>query len=129
MRIEVDLEGDVGAIVRLSGRLDASCIPDVRSRVIALLEAPMPGPGAPSDVVVDVADVQIGDAAALGLLLECHRRAVRHGRHLVVVNASERSRRLIRRSRLGRLMEPHPLGEQHGLDRVGATVRDVSVLA
>lgn len=105
MRIDIEVDREIGAVVRLSGRLDARCIPDVRSAVIALLDTPVVTATNPTDVVVDVAEVQIGDAAALGLLLECHRRAVRQGRSLVVINASDRDRRLIRRSRLSRLLD------------------------
>src|SRR5579883_541978 len=62
----------------LAGRLDVSTVADVR---IALHEALDSGSG---DLVVNLAQVEVGDATGLGVLVGAHRRAGRRGRRLVL---------------------------------------------
>ena len=93
---------DDGVRVRIVGRIDASTVADIR---IGLQEVVSGAGGGP--VLVDLADAEIGDATALGLLVEIRRHARRVGCVLHVVEACPRTSRLIRRARLhGLLLAP-----------------------
>ncbi len=59
----------------------------------------------------------MGDTTGFGLIVECQRRARRAGRPMVVVAADDRTRRLLRRARLGSL-----LGTASGPAPVSATL-------
>ncbi|MBR7743714.1 STAS domain-containing protein [Phycicoccus sp. BSK3Z-2] len=95
--------GDALRVV-VEGRLDASTVADIR---IALHEVVAGADGGP--VLVDLAGAEIGDATALGLLVEVRRHARRVGCVVHVVEACPRTLRLLRRARLhGLLVPPHP---------------------
>ena len=86
-------EDESGCHLTLRGRLDVRTVPDLRltlHRVIA---------GGSSPLMLDLAEVQVGDATGFGLLVESVRRAHRAGRPVHVVAADERTRRLLRRGR------------------------------
>ena len=84
--------------VVLSGRLDVSSVADVRA---ALHEAIDLGAG---DLVVDLAGVDWVDATGLGVLLGADRRAKLLGRRIVLRDASPRVRRILRVTRLHRVL-------------------------
>ena len=84
--------------VRLSGTLDVSTVHDVRLAVHAALDD---GTG---DLFVDLRDVEMLDATGLGMLVGAHRRAGRSGRRLVLRNLSPQLERLLRVSRLNRIL-------------------------
>ena len=93
-------EDESGCHLTLRGRLDVRTVPDLRltlHRVIA---------GGSSPLMLDLAEVQVGDATGFGLLVESVRRARRAGRPVHVVAADERTRRLLRRGRLGSVLSP-----------------------
>jgi len=83
-----------GHLVVLTGRLSAGCLADVR---LALLQTVSSGTG---PVHVDLSCAELGDAAAVGLLVEAHQLALRCGRRLVVDAATARSERLLRAVRV-----------------------------
>lgn len=87
-----------GGLVVLRGRLDVSTVGDVRT---ALHEALGTGAG---DLVVDVALVEIADATGLGVLVGAHRRAERLDRRLVLRGVPPRLERLLRATRLHRIL-------------------------
>lgn len=93
---------DDRVLVRLGGRLDRRSAPDVR---IALLRA-ISDSGRP--VLLDLGEAVLGDATALGLLVELRRLALRSGVELRVVAADERTVRLLHRVRLQALLAPMP---------------------
>jgi len=84
--------------VVLSGRLDVSTVHDVRSAIHAALDT---GSG---DLVIDLQDVEMLDATGLGMLVGAHRKAGRAGRRLVLRNLSPQLQRLLRVSRLNRIL-------------------------
>lgn len=91
-------EDAVGCHLVVRGRLDRSSAADVRlslRRVIAAGDTPLH---------VDLGDVVIGDATGIGVLVEGLRCARRARRPMRVVAADERTRRLLRRARLGGLL-------------------------
>ena len=88
--------------VSLSGTLDVSTVHDVRVAVHAALDA---GAG---DLFVDLGDVEMLDATGLGMLVGAHRRAGRSGRRLVLRNLSPQLVRLLRVSRLNRILVVEP---------------------
>jgi anti-sigma B factor antagonist len=93
--------------VRLSGTLDVSTVHDVRLAVHAALDD---GAG---DLFVDLRDVEMLDATGLGMLVGAHRRAGRAGRRLVLRNLSPQLVRLLRVSRLNRILVVEPAASQN----------------
>lgn len=89
-------------VVRLSGTLDVSTVHDVRLAVHAALDD---GTG---DLFVDLGEVEMLDATGLGMLVGAHRRAGRSGRRLVLRNLSPQLVRLLRVSRLNRILVVEP---------------------
>jgi anti-sigma B factor antagonist len=87
-----------GQVVRLSGRLDASTVADVRGPLTRLLDQ---GTG---DLRMDVADLVVADPTGLGLLVGLHRRARSLDRRLVLVDVPDRLDRLIRVTRWHRVL-------------------------
>lgn len=94
-RVE-ELVAGVELVVR--GRLDVASVPVVRD---ALHRAVDVGSG---DLVVHLDQLELHDAAGLGVLLGAHRRARVSGRRLVLVGVPERLERLIRHTRLHRVL-------------------------
>ena len=86
-----------GQEVVIEGRLDVRSAADLR---LALHAAIADGVG---DLYLHLADVEIGDATGLGVLLESHRRARREGRRLVLASITPRTARLLRAARLHRV--------------------------
>ena len=84
--------------VVLSGRLDVSTVHDVRTAIHAALDT---GSG---DLVIDLGAVEMLDATGLGMLIGAHRKAGRGGRRLVLRNLTPQLQRLLRVSRLNRIL-------------------------
>ncbi len=87
-----------GCHVALRGRLDVRTVADLRlplHRVIAEGSTP---------VLLDLGEAHVGDATGFGLIVECLRRSRRAGRPMHIVAADDRTRRLLRRARLGSLL-------------------------
>lgn len=87
-----------GQVLELHGRLDVHAAADAR---LALADAVDSGSG---DLVLDLRDVQAVDATGLGVLVGAHRRAGRGGRTLVLHEAPPAVARLLRRTRLDRVL-------------------------
>jgi len=56
------------------------------------------------DLVLHLADAEIGDATGLGVIVGAHRRAMRAGRRVVLADISPRLERLLRATKLGRVI-------------------------
>ena len=87
-----------GCHVALRGRLDVRTVGDLRlplHRVIAEGSTPL---------LLDLGEAHVGDATGFGLIVECLRRSRRAGRPMHIVAADDRTRRLLRRARLGALL-------------------------
>lgn len=93
--------------VVLSGRIDTRTAPTVRDH---LLQAIDDGVG---DLAVDLSDADIADLTGLAVLVGAYDRARRAERHLVVEAMSPRVARLLRRSRLERLLVPGAADHAH----------------
>jgi anti-anti-sigma factor len=89
---------ETGRLVVLTGRLDVSSVADVR---LALHAAVDDGTG---DLFLDASAVEAIDASGLGVLVGAHRRAGRAGRRLVVAAASIPVLRMLRLTRLDRVL-------------------------
>jgi anti-anti-sigma factor len=97
LNIAISIESP-GTVISLSGRLAAATVADVRSVLVAALEA---GHG---DLVVDLHDVVLVDASGLGVLVGAHRRALRVERRLVLRNIPIRIERLLAVTHLNRVL-------------------------
>jgi anti-sigma B factor antagonist len=87
-----------GCEIALEGRLDARSVADVRAALWAAIDA---GAG---DLVVDVSGVETVDATGLGMLLGADQRAKLAGRRLIFRDAAPRVLRLLRATRLNRVL-------------------------
>jgi anti-anti-sigma factor len=91
-----------GHEVALSGLLDSRSAPGARSALHAAVDD---GTG---ELVVEVSRLEIWDAAGLGVLVGAHRRARRQGRRLLLSGVPPREARLLRATRLDRLLGAVP---------------------
>lgn len=87
-----------GTELRISGRLDGHSASAARSALQKTIED---GVG---DVVVRVPELEIWDASGLGVLVGAQRRARQAGRRLVLTDVSARQLRLLRATRLHRVL-------------------------
>lgn len=86
-------------VLLVRGRLDARSAPDLRQALQQLVDD---GCG---DALVDVAGVVMAEVSTLGLFLEAHRRAERAGRRLVLLDAPAPLGRVLRVTRLDRVLQ------------------------
>ena len=89
-----------GHHVSLRGRLDVHTVPDLRLVLHRIVD------DGGDDLLVDLAECEIGDATGFGVLVECLRRARRGSRSFRIVAAEPRIHRLLRRARLGHVVGP-----------------------
>ena len=87
-----------GQEVSVSGRLDVHTVADVRLALHDVLDR---GTG---DLLVHLAEAEVHDATGLGVIVGAHHHARRSGRRLVLVDISPRLDRLVRASRLHRVL-------------------------
>jgi anti-anti-sigma factor len=87
-----------GDLVILAGRVDASTVSTFRETLHRAVDCGQ-GP-----LVVDLAGVELIDATGLGMLAGTQRRARQAGRHLVLRNVPTRTARLLRVTRLDRVL-------------------------
>ena len=87
-----------GCEVVVCGRLDVHTVADLRARLHEVLDQ---GEG---DLLVHLAGAEVGDATGLGVIVGVHHRARQLGRRLVLVDVSPRLDRLLRASRLNRVL-------------------------
>ena len=88
-----------GQVVRVCGRLDVHSVPDVRAALHAAVDA------GSDELVVHVDDIVVADATGLGVFVGAHRRAQRRGRQLVLRGVPLPAMRLLRVTRLHRVLE------------------------
>jgi anti-sigma B factor antagonist len=91
-----------GQEVTVSGRLDVTSVDEVRLAIHAILDRGV------DDLLVHLAQAEVHDAAGLGVIVGIHHRARRMGRRLVLVDVSPRLDRLLRASRLHRVLARGP---------------------
>jgi anti-anti-sigma factor len=92
------LETVTGQELVITGRLDVHTVADVRLQLHAVVDR---GSG---DLLVHLAEAEVHDATGLGVIVGAHHRARRAGRQLVLVDVSPRLDRLLRASRLHRVL-------------------------
>ena len=92
-----------GHHVSLRGRLDFHTVPDLRMVLHRIVD------DGSDDLLLDLAECEIGDATGVGVIVECRRRARRGSRTFCIVDADPRTHRLLRRARLAHLVGPAPL--------------------
>ena len=95
-----EYQDEHGWHVALRGRVDVRTAADLRLALHRLIAA------GSTPLLLDLAEVHVGDATGFGLIVECQRRARRAGRQVHVVAEDARTQRLLRRARLGSLLGP-----------------------
>ena len=96
------IEISPGQEVSVSGRLDVNTVAVVRLGLQDIMDR---GVG---DLLLHLAGAEIHDATGLGVIVGAHHRARRAGRRLVLVDVSPRLDRLLRASRLHRVLTRGP---------------------
>ncbi len=91
-----------GHELALGGRLDVHTSPAARAALHSALDD---GVG---DLVVRVDRLEIWDAPGLGVLVGAQRRAVKNGRRVVLTGVAPREARLIKATRLHRVLTLDP---------------------
>lgn len=87
-----------GQEVTVDGRIDVRTAADLRLALHAAIA------GASGDLTLHLGEAEIRDATGLGVLVECHHRARREGRRLVLGEVTPRTERLLRATRLARVL-------------------------
>ncbi|GMA20265.1 STAS domain-containing protein [Arsenicicoccus piscis] len=87
-----------GQEVLVRGRLDVRSVAEVRDALHRVL---LSGRG---DLLIHLAEAEVHDSSGLAVVVSVHRRAVALERRLVVVDATPRLERLVRGSRLHRVL-------------------------
>lgn len=95
----------VGQEVTVTGRLDVNSVAEIRMALHDILDR---GVG---DLLVHLANAEVHDATGLGVIVGVHHRARRVGRRLVLVDVSPRLDRLLRSSRLHRVLARAPMDD------------------
>ena len=96
LKVTFSLSGPV-ALIAYRGELEIANAPRVAAQLHALLEA-----GA-HEILVDLTETTFLDCACIGVLVEVAGIAHEHGGRLYVFRAQGQPRKLIERSRLGRV--------------------------
>ena len=91
-----------GVEVVLSGRLDARGAAVARALLHEVVDA---GQG---DLHLHVGELELWDASGLGVLIGAHRKARQAGRRLVLTDVPPRQLRLLRATRLHRVLTVEP---------------------
>jgi anti-anti-sigma factor len=87
-----------GQQVSITGRIDVRNVPDMRQILHEIVDD---GRG---DVLLDLSRAEIGDATALGMIVESYRRARRRARRICITAMTPRTARLLRGARLDRAL-------------------------
>ena len=87
-----------GSEIDISGVLGVQSVADVRAWLGRAIDA---GVG---DLVLHLGDAEVSDATGLGVIVGAHHRARRAGRRLVIADASPRLERLLRATKLNRVI-------------------------
>ena len=95
------VDGEV-ALVRLRGRLDATTVAEARALLHGCVD------GAPHEIVVDLAEVEMLDAAGLAMIVATHELCQQRGHRLVLVEVPPRLCRLLSATRLTRVLSVRP---------------------
>ncbi|MGH3663860.1 MAG: STAS domain-containing protein [Micromonosporaceae bacterium] len=104
MRAPIDMRDggsdgeDTGELVTLVGRIDAHSASQLRERLHRAVD------GGAGMLVLDMSSVELIDATGLGVLVGASRRALRADRQVVLRGAASRLCRLLRVTRLDRLL-------------------------
>jgi anti-anti-sigma factor len=99
--LQIDVEVP-GAHLEFSGRLDSRTAAVARAVLHSALDQ---GQG---DLLLRVSDLEIWDSEGMGVLVGAHSKARRLDRHLVLVDVAPRQERLLRATRVGRLLATRP---------------------
>jgi anti-anti-sigma factor len=91
-----------GQEVAVAGRLDVRTVPELRLALHLILDR---GVG---DLLIHLAEAEVHDATGLGVIVGMHHRARLMGRRLVLVDVSPRLDRLLRTTRLHRVLTRAP---------------------
>ena len=91
---------DDGPMIVITGAIGVHTAADLRADLHEIID------GGRGDLLLDLGGAEIEDTTALGMLLECRRRAERKGRGIRLVAVSPSSARLLRRLALSRQFGP-----------------------
>lgn len=87
-----------GVEMSIVGPLNVHTVSEIRAALARAID------GGIGDLLLHLGTADIGDATGLGVLVGAHHRAERAGRRLVLADVSPRIERLLRGSRLDRVL-------------------------
>jgi anti-sigma B factor antagonist len=88
-------------VLKLSDRLDATCVSQLKDAVQALLEADK------IKILIDLADVDFVDSSGLGTLVTCLRSVTKAGGVFKITSLQENPKMLFQTTRLDRVFDMH----------------------
>lgn len=103
----------LGTGLKVSGRVGGANVADLRQELLSGVEKTT------GDFTLDVQGLIVTDRCVLGTVLEAHRRAERQERKLLLVNVSAELGRMLRRTRLDRILHVQQVLELEPLALAG----------
>lgn len=88
-------------VLKLSGRLDATCVSQLKDAVQALIETDV------IKILIDMADVDFVDSSGLGTLVTCLRSVTKAGGLFKITSLQENPKMLFETTRLNRVFDLH----------------------
>jgi anti-sigma B factor antagonist len=86
-------------VLKLTGRLDASSAPEMKSRVLELIDA------GKIKVLIEMNGIDFIDSSGLGILVSCLRLIDKAGGALKIASLKENPKNLFQTTRLNRVFE------------------------
>jgi anti-sigma B factor antagonist len=100
MEILQEIVDDV-SILNLSGRLDATCVSELKKTVQTMIDA------GGLKILIDMANVDFVDSSGLGTLVTCLRSVTKAGGVFKITSLQENPRMLFETTRLDRVFDIH----------------------
>ena len=100
MEILQEIVDDV-SILNLSGRLDATCVSELKKAVQTAIDA------GGLKILIDMANVDFVDSSGLGTLVTCMRSVSKSGGVFKITSLQENPRTLFETTRLDRVFDMH----------------------
>ena len=86
-------------IIKLIGRLDASCASDLKAKVLAMISERK------NNILVDLGEIDFIDSSGLGILVTCMRSVTKAGGVFKITSLQENPKNLFETTRLDRVFD------------------------
>ena len=86
-------------IVKLMGRLDASCASELKDKVLSMIDEKK------NNILIDLGGIDFIDSSGLGMLVTCLRSVTKAGGLLKITSLQENPKNLFQTTRLDRVFD------------------------